>query len=93
VKLPNAEKARVERNKIVDYLLNPVHPDNSGKAAFFEGLGFRRDEWKSLAKSLQELAARTEITNATVSPHGRKYLIVGQIESPSGKAAAVQFGL
>ena len=29
-KLPHAEKATVEREKIVDYLLNPAHPDNAG---------------------------------------------------------------
>ena len=42
--LPNAEKAIVERDKIVDYLLNAAHPDNGGKATFFESLGFRRSK-------------------------------------------------
>lgn len=32
MKLPHAEKATVEREKIVDYLLNATHPDNAGKA-------------------------------------------------------------
>ena len=41
VNLPNAHKAIVERDKIADYLLNAAHPDNGGKAAFFESLGFR----------------------------------------------------
>jgi hypothetical protein len=35
MKLPNADKAIVEHKKVVDYLLNPAHPDNSGKAGFF----------------------------------------------------------
>jgi len=35
MKLPNANNANVEREKIVDYLLNPAHPDNGGKAEFF----------------------------------------------------------
>lgn len=39
--LPNAERAIVEREKITDYLLDPAHPDNGGKAPFFEHLGFR----------------------------------------------------
>ena len=39
MKLPNAEKAVVERTKITDYLLNAAHPDNGGKAEFFGGLG------------------------------------------------------
>ena len=56
VKLPNADKAVVERHKVADYLLNAAHPDNGGKAAFFEGLGFRLSEWETLAKALQKLA-------------------------------------
>jgi len=40
LKLPNAERGVVEREKIVDYLLNPTHPDNGGKAEFFFSLGF-----------------------------------------------------
>jgi len=90
MKLPNADKAVVERKKITDYLLNPAHPDNGGKAAFFEGLGFRRREWKTLAKALQALAMRTEVTTSTESPHGRKYVIIGRVASPSGNAAVVQ---
>jgi hypothetical protein len=31
MKLPNAERARVDREKITDYLLSPVHPDGSSK--------------------------------------------------------------
>jgi len=31
--------AIVDRHKIVDYLLNSRHPDNGGKAQFFESLG------------------------------------------------------
>ncbi|MEJ7712567.1 MAG: DUF6883 domain-containing protein [Pyrinomonadaceae bacterium] len=33
--LPNAHLALVERGKITEYLLNPAHPDNGGKAPFF----------------------------------------------------------
>ena len=43
MKLPDADKAIVSREKAADYLLNPAHPDNGGKAEFFTRLGFRRD--------------------------------------------------
>jgi hypothetical protein len=39
----------VEREKTEDYLLKAAHPDNGGKAAFFERLGFRRQKWETLA--------------------------------------------
>ena len=90
VKLPNADKAVVERDKVAGYLLNAAHPDNGGKAAFFEGLGFRRSEPEILTKALRKLACQTEITESATSPHGEKYVIVGQVESPTGKAADVQ---
>lgn len=80
----------VTREKVADYLLNRAHPDNGGKAAFFEGLGFRRREWKMLAKALMALAAGTDVTTSTESPHGRKYVIVGHVKSSSGNTAAVQ---
>ena len=56
MKLPNAEKAIVGRNKIADYLLNPAHPDNGGKAVFFEELGFRGAQPAILAQALRRLA-------------------------------------
>jgi hypothetical protein len=90
MKLPNAEKAVVEREKLEDYLLNAAHPDNGGKAAFFEGLGFRRDQWETLAKALQRVATQAEIAQSMDSSHGRKYVIVGPMESPGGKSARVQ---
>ena len=40
MKLPYAAKARVERKKIVEYLLSFSHPDGSSKAEFFSRFGF-----------------------------------------------------
>lgn len=90
MKLPNAIKTVVEPEKIVKYLLNPAHIDNGGKAEFFEKLGFRRTAWKTLAKALRTLAAETDVAQSVKSPHGQKYVIVGRIESPTGKSPMVQ---
>ena len=88
--LPNAQKAVVDQEKILDYLLNPAHPDNGGKAEFFTQLGFSRDQWEILAAALKALAGSKEVANATESPHGMKYVIVGRMQSPSGKTPLVQ---
>lgn len=80
----------VEQQKVEDYLLNAAHPDNGGKAKFFEKLGFRRDNWQELAAAVKKLAASADVTSTEESPHGRKYVIVGSVESPSGKTATVQ---
>ncbi len=90
MKLPNAESAVVELEKVADYLLNAAHPDNGGKAAFFEALGFHRTEPETLAKALHDLAREAEVTQAATSPHGRKLVIVGEIKSPVGATAIEQ---
>jgi hypothetical protein len=90
MKLPNASNAVVTREKIADYLLNPAHPDNGGNAEFFTQLGFRREQWEVLATALKNMASIGEVTNATDSPHGKKYVIVGRIQSPGGKTPPMQ---
>ena len=72
MKLPNPEKAVVELEKVANYLLNAAHPDNGGKAAFFEELGFRHADPETLAKALQKLAHQAEVTQTATSPHGQK---------------------
>ena len=90
MKLPNAEEAIVDRGKVADYLLNASHPDNGGKAAFFEALGFHRQEPQVLAEALMDLARQAKVMQAVQSPHGRKYIVVGQIKSPLAKAGKVR---
>lgn len=83
MKLPNAEHAIIEREKVAGYLLNPAHPDNGGKAPFFVTCGFRRDEWGVLADALRRLAVMGEVTKSLDSPHGMKYILDGEIETPA----------
>jgi hypothetical protein len=90
VKLPNAHLGVVEKEKILDYLLNPAHPDNGGKAAFFLGLGFSRSDWQGLAAAFGGLANTAEISKSLECSHGRKYVLDGRIASPSGKAPVVR---
>ena len=82
--LPNADRARVERSKILEYLLNREHPDGQSKARFFEQYGFRRSEWRRLADALRNQARRSEVTAVRTSSHGTCYVVDGPIETPTG---------
>ena len=53
MKMPKADLAVVHGEKITEYLLNPAHPDNGGKAVFFLKLGFTWDERQTLAAALR----------------------------------------
>lgn len=90
MKLPAAELAVVSRDKVAEYLLNAAHPDNGGKAPFFQALGFTQDDWPILATALLELAQTGESAHRTDSPHGAKYILDGRIDTPSGKMAVIR---
>ena len=90
MKLPNAKLALVERQKIKEYLLNREHPDNGGKADFFIELGFSTEAWETLAEALRRLAIISVISKCMESPHGKKYIVDGEIETPAGKAPTVR---
>jgi len=84
MKLPNAEKAIVAREKIVDYLLNGAHPDNGGKAAFFLALGFTSENWQTVALAFRTAALNPVAVKTLESSHGEKYIVDGRIQCPSG---------
>src|SRR5215510_527274 len=90
MKIPNADAAFVAEEKIRDYLLNAAHPDNGGKAAFFMALGFGAEDWPAGAASLREIAGNTEVAETFESIHGRKYTLIGRLQSPSGRLPVVQ---
>jgi hypothetical protein len=43
-----------------------------------------------LATAFANLALESTVSQTEETPHGRKYVIVGKLESPSGKIATVQ---
>jgi len=88
--MPNAHLAIGEQEKIAGYLLNPAHPDNGGKAAFFLSLGFRSADWQALAAALCKLAATDTVIKNVASPHGCKYVLDGRMETPCGKRPVVR---
>jgi hypothetical protein len=90
MKLPNPQRTIVDREKIVGYLLNPAHPDNGGKFKFFTQLGFSGEQSDLMATALKALVKENEVVSVIESPHGRKYVIIGRIESPRGKRPLVQ---
>ena len=62
MKLPNAQVAIVEQEKVVSYLLDPTHRYGASKARFFAGFGFRLDAWEVLARALREHARQHKVS-------------------------------
>ena len=90
MKLPNAQFAIVEREKIVEYLLNPAHPDNGGKAPFFMTLGFHPEDWETFGAALSQMALNSPVSQNMETIQGKKYIIDGTIDTPDGKSPVVR---
>ena len=90
MKLPNADKAIVEREKIVDYLLNAAHRHGASKARFFGRFGFRMEAWEVLAVALREHGRQCEITRTKQTGFGPRYEVEGRMTDPDGRDPLVR---
>ena len=89
MKLPNSERAIVDRRKVQDYLLSKSHPVGRFKAAFLARAGFEAANWADLSSALLDLARTGEAIPDEISEYGRKYSISGILKGPSGIALEV----
>lgn len=89
MKLPYLEQALVPDAKLVNYLLDPLHPKGRSKAVFFLRLGFARERPDELRQALLEVAARTEMEEITY-PYGLKYTGIALLRTPRGTEVAVR---
>jgi len=90
MKLPHAEKVVVEREKIVDYLLNVAHRYGASKARFFSKCGFRVEEWQRLAEALREHGRAHEVAQERQTGFGPRYVVEGALTTPNGRRARVR---
>jgi hypothetical protein len=71
MRLPKADAVIIAKEKITDYLVNPLHPDGAPKAVFFAAHGFTVENWQVLAEAFRQLAANSEEAHQVISRHGR----------------------
>lgn len=90
MKLPNADQAQVEREKITGYLLSTTHPDGTSKAKFFCRFGFHIENWEVLAEALQKHGERHPVIKTVESAFGTRYTVEGKIETPDGRTPRVR---
>lgn len=90
MKLPNAKNAYIPKEKLLDYLLSETHIDGRTKAKFFRSIGFNADNISRLEAVLLKIATTQPVKNISESIHGIKYIIEGDIQSPTGKVARLR---
>ena len=90
MRLPNAEKALVSKEKITAYLLSSAHGAGGGKARFFLRFGFTTEEWSVLADTLITHAVVNEVKIEEQTIFGKKYIIEGSMETPTGEKPVIR---
>ena len=89
-KLPHIDVALIPQKKIVNYLLSQTHDSGRDKAIFFGHFSFTPEAWEVLAQALRQHAAQHEIAKIETSPFGKRYVVEGPLQTPSGRAPQVR---
>ena len=86
MKMPNADRAFVDIDKLTQYCLSPSHPRGRHKARMFESaLGITAADADMLRDAL--LAAATDdCVPGEVDEYGRRYVIDFEMSGPHGDA-------
>lgn len=85
MKLPSDCILEIEKNKIVNYLLNPNHPDGKVKADFFSANGINSGNAVLLEVLLKQQALNNEITKKAATIYGLKYIFESVLKFPNNK--------
>lgn len=89
MKIPGAESAVVDAEKVRDYLLSPTHPVGKFKAAFFAALGYTEVNWPALQQELAKTAGTEGAVHGRFSRFGNKYEASATLTGPSGRSSVV----
>jgi hypothetical protein len=87
MRLPRADETIISPEKLHAYLLSPEHPIGRFKAAFFEGLGYRMEDWATLEADLRSQLLTLDAKEEKQSRYGRKFIISGALTGPAGRTA------
>jgi hypothetical protein len=82
LKLPDAERAEVSREKVEGYLLSWSHPVGSAKARYFASRGYRAESPEIFERDLKRIAQVGDVRSTQESSWGTKYVVVGQVSAP-----------
>lgn len=87
MKLPGAERAAVDIEKLLDYCLNPGHPRGRHKARVFAAtLRVQQDAAEWLKKELQKAALGGDATMVREDKYGRRYVLDFECERHQRRA-------
>ena len=85
----NANRAVIDEEKLLGYLLSETHPVGRYKAAFFSSLGYSAADWERLRTDLREHVLKLDPDRERETQYGRKYEFHASLNGPNGRSAQV----
>lgn len=83
MKLPNGERAIVDRRKLEEYCLNTHHPRGRNKARVFASVGVGPAETDVLREALLAAALNSEAVRGGPSSYGQRYTVDFNLVRPA----------
>ncbi len=90
MELPNKSSAYVPLEKITEYLLSETHAVGNPKARYFRSYGFRNENASDLVRGLMAIAQNSPVESSQKSAFGVKYVLDGELKTPSGDMILVR---
>ena len=88
-RLPNAERAIIDTEKLRGYVLSPAHPLGRFKAAFFRRLGYSAENWEAFEERLKEMILSRDATMVEESQYGQKFVVEGTLPVTGGETVQI----
>ena len=89
MRLPNADLAVIEPQKLHGYLLSSSYPVGRFKARFFTALGYAAERWRELESDLRTQHLTQDAELAGFLPDGRLFTIRAILNGRNGQSAMV----
>lgn len=87
MKLPNSERALIDRRKLTDYSLDPEHDEGRHKAHLFESLlGIDRQNAALLLDAVEKAAVAGDAATGKLDKYGQRYVVDFAFAGPRGAA-------
>ena len=88
MRMPNADRAVVELDKLTEYCLNPAHPRGRHKArVFLSALGLTPVDAEMLRDALLDAAESDDAAPGEVDEYGERFVVDFEMDGPTGHVA------
>jgi hypothetical protein len=89
VRLPGADRAEIDPEKLRGYLLSATHPVGRFKARFFAALGYSAERWPELEGDFRTQHLTQDAEPGEALAHGQTFTIRANLKGPNGQSASV----